>query len=173
MEHFGIQCFLFLLHTLSCVHLVSSICSYCGLGFKMTWKKFSSKCGFTLRYRARKYINLQLQRLTWKDPQDHRLCLKSLRTSGVYREPRSGSRYRVRISKWLLQSHLTMVHVFRWRKSTKFNFWLSSNFWHFDFWHCRLSAFQNVLENVLNFCSVISLMTILIFSHADFGSFPL
>ena len=37
------------------------------------------------------------------------LCLKSLRTSGVYREPRSGSRYNVRISKWLLQSHVTIL----------------------------------------------------------------
>ena len=51
------------------------------------------------------------------------LCLKSLRTSGVYREPRIGSRCWVTISKWLLQSHLTMLktrnaHVLKWRKST-------------------------------------------------------
>ena len=73
-------------------------------------------------------------------------CLKSLRTSGVHREPRSGSRYSIRISKWLLQSHLTMLktrnaHVLKWRKTTEVNSWLSSNFWHFNFWHCRLSAF--------------------------------
>ena len=41
------------------------------------------------------------------------------------------------------------AHDLKWRKSTKFNFWLSSNFWHFDFWHCRLSVFQNVHVSVL------------------------
>ena len=37
------------------------------------------------------------------------ICLKLQRTSGVYREPRSGSRYNARISKWLLQSHVTIL----------------------------------------------------------------
>ena len=37
------------------------------------------------------------------------LRLKSLRTSGVYWEARSGSRYNVRISNWLLQSHVTIL----------------------------------------------------------------
>ena len=82
------------------------------------------------------------------------LCLKSLRTSGVYRDRQSGSFHYVRISKWLLQSHSTILKtrnapVLKWRKSTKFNFWLSSSFWHFDFWHCRLSAFKNVHVSVL------------------------
>ena len=28
------------------------------------------------------------------------------------------------------------AHVLKWRKSTSFNFRLSSNFWYFDFWRC-------------------------------------
>ena len=79
------------------------------------------------------------------------LCLKSLRTSGgsllAFLAVHWDFWYKVRISKWLLRSHETMLktrnaHVLKWRKSTEINFWLSRNFWHFDFSQCRLWHFK-------------------------------
>ena len=54
------------------------------------------------------------------------------------------------MSKWLLQSHVTMLktrfaHVLKWRKSTEVKFWLSRNladYWGLHFWEWCPSKFK-------------------------------
>ena len=77
------------------------------------------------------------------------LCLKSLRTSSVYREPRSGSSYSVKISKWLLQSHVTIPKKRNWNDQ----FLKKNTFWNDEgqFLAMRLETFGILADGTADF----------------------